>query len=407
MYRRVALWIVSGVLIVFGAILTYQFTNEFFLSNGYFKGTHNDFLAFWATGKLVAEGNIGQVYSADALTAIQRTVVPHPVSMLGYMPFLNPPFVAVLLAPLGVLSVNDARLAWMVLSVIVMVAISWFLTRSIQNKWTRTLCIFLIASSYPVFQNLIQGQLSILLTAAILAGIYMAERGKLFYSGLFLSALVVKPQLAVFVGIALLAFRQWTVIKGMIVGTLALLIVTLPFTGIDIYRDYVQFASGVTSGHFTGAGTIDRTTWQGDMKYMYSLLGLAVAIFGQGNIVMTNLFVWGVGAILIVIYIFHIRYVRPSLSTNEGRVALSKAMAIMLLLNPHAYPHDVVLIVPLLYILYLGDKENLKLILPIVGLSTLTYIDMRFYSHLITALLLLFAACPARCYKMAVGTRDG
>lgn len=373
--------------------MLYSFAAEFFLSSGYFKGTHNDFLAFYATGKLVVEGHIAQVYDPSALTAIQRTIIPHEVGALGYMPFLNPPFVAILLAPMGLTDVNTARLAWIVLSVIVMIGIAWCMTRSIENKWKRGLCMFLIASSYPVFQNLIQGQLSILLTAAVLAGIYMAEKGKLFYSGLFLTALVVKPQLAVFVGIALLAFRQWEVIKGMIIGTLALLLVTLPFTGIDIYHDYAQFASGVTSGHFTGAGTIDRTIWQGNMKYMYSLQGLAVMLFGQTNPTLTNSFVFGVGVVLVGLFAWvSWRRHTPSLRSAQGRLVLAAGIAIALLINPHAYSQDAILMLAILAVILPIWRDKLRTIVYFLAAVALMYLDQQTGSHWTTLLLISFAS---------------
>ena len=389
MYRRVALWIVSGVLIVFGAILTYQFTNEFFLSNGYFKGTHNDFLAFWATGKLVAEGNIGQVYSVDALTAIQRTVVPHPVSMLGYMPFLNPPFVAVLLAPLGVLSVNDARLAWMVLSVIVMVAISWFLTSHIGNTCVRIGLILLLSTSYPVFQNLIQGQLSILIVALVIASIYLAERGKMLASGVLLSVLVIKPQLAVFVGIGLLAFRQWSMIKGMVLGAITILLLTLPFTGLGLYQEYVQFSSGVASGHFTGAGMNDATTWQGNMKYMYSLQGLAVMLFGQKNTILTNSFVAGVGISLIGLFAWTAyKKTWPSLRSPTGRRMMAVGISIILLINPHAYSQDAILLYALLAVMLpLWQRPSSAIMYFLAGVALLN-IDQQTGSHWMTLALI-------------------
>ncbi len=403
MYRRVALWIVSGVLIVFGAILTYQFTNEFFLSNGYFKGTHNDFLAFWATGKLVADGNIGQVYSVDALTAIQRTVVPHPVSMLGYMPFLNPPFVAVLLAPLGILSINDARLAWMLINIVIMMGMAWYFTRGIANRWQRGLLMALISTSYPVFQNLIQGQLSILLAALSIAALYCAARGHLILSGVFLACLTVKPQLALFVGAGLLIFKQWRVIQGMIIGTTTILLLTLPLTGVSLYADYAHFSSGVTAGHFNGAGMVSDTTWEGNMKYMYSLPGLTVSLFGQKNVVLTNTFNIIVGAIFIGAYLWAALSARPSLVGKNGRYMMVAGIAIVLLINPHAYSQDALLLftlLPILLLIWNNQRQTLLIFLSGIGLL---YIDQQTGWHLMTLALL---GIVAWCLFMTLSRKD-
>ena len=377
------------ILAIFSGILITQFVSEFFLSPGYFKGTHNDFLAFYTTGQLSASGHIDQVYDEQSLTDLQRQIVPHPVGALGYMPYLNPPFVAVLLAPLEWVDVNDARLIWMIINVLVMIGVGWVLTRSVRNRWLRVLFVGLIASSYPVFQNLIQGQLSIIITALSLLGIYFAEKQRWFTSGLCLSILAVKPQLALFVGIALLIFRQWDIIKGILAGVGAVVLITLPFTGIKLYQTYASFSAHVGESHVSGAGRVGDTTWKGDMKYMYSLSGLSVATFGQNNVVLTNTFTYGIAAILIALFAWASRVQRPSLASTRGRLVLAATIAIALVINPHAYSHDGILLLAILAVILPIWKDAARTTLYFLVALVLMYIDQQTGSHWTTVSLIL------------------
>ncbi len=386
--RQAIFIVVASVLLGCSVISLMQFSHEFFFSPGYFKGTHNDFLAFYTTGQLASSGRIEQVYDATTLTELQRLIVPHPVSALGYMPFLNPPFVAVLLAPLGWFNVNDARLVWMLINVALMIGIGWYLTRTIVTGWQRALVLLLLVTSYPVFQNLIQGQLSIAITAIVLLGLHFALQRRMIATGACLAILTIKPQLAVMVGIGLLVFRQWEMIKGMVIAAAVCLLVTLPLTGTSLYQTYAEFSAGVSASHVSGAGRAGDSTWEGNMKYMYSLPGLSVALIGQDNVTATNLFTYGIGAALITLFFLAARRLQPSLFTTSGRLVLAAGIAIILLINPHAYSQDAMLLYIPMAILLLIWRTSYMVIIFLASIA-LMYPDQMAGSHWLTISLLL------------------
>lgn len=97
-------------LVGFGSVLAIGLVHE--LAAPIAAGTHDDFLAFFAAGRLVLEGHPAGLYLPSAITAIERTIIPGPVGANGYMPFLNPPFAAVVLAPLALLPTELARVIW-------------------------------------------------------------------------------------------------------------------------------------------------------------------------------------------------------------------------------------------------------------------------------------------------------
>src|SRR5437879_2383999 len=120
-------WLLVGVL---GAVSTYlaiSFARELGSGPGQFHGTHYDFLAFYGAAHLSAHHQIAQIYDTDTLTQFQRTIIPHSVGAAGYMPFLNPPFVAVFLTPLALLSIGGARLLWLIVNLALITGIAYSL----------------------------------------------------------------------------------------------------------------------------------------------------------------------------------------------------------------------------------------------------------------------------------------
>lgn len=383
-----------SILVFCSAYFLVVFTTEFFTGSGTYHGRHYDFLAFYSAAHFVTSGDIAQIYSASAMTSFERTIVPHPVSALGYMPFLNPPFMAVIIAPLSLLQINDSRLIWMLINLSLMAWLAFTLTKSVGSRYMRALYMFLIIASYPVLQNLIQGQISIFILAGCLLSLYAYENKKLMTSGALLSVLAIKPQLALFVGLGLVLFRQWRMIKGLLLATLALVVLSLPFTGFNLYVTYIEFSRAVASGHFTGAGVLEPAAWQGSLSYAFGLNGAYTSLFGQSNVTMVNIFTLVTGGALLALLLITFKKQKPGLKTKSARLVLAASLATLLLINPHAYAHDLILAFVILAILTPVAKVNI-LIPAFLAFVSLSYIDDKYGLHFTTLALVSFVLCLA------------
>lgn len=386
-------WLIALLLVVLSLLsvyLLFTFAQEFFGGAGAYHGRHYDFLAFYSTGHFALNGNVAQIYNAEALTSFERTIVPHPVSALGYMPFLNPPFLAVLLAPLAALPIFEARVLWVLLNVGLMLSLAILLTKSIANKYLRALILMLIVCSYPVLQNLIQGQISIIILAGCLFSLLAYEKNKLAISGAWLSVLLIKPQLALFAVLGLLLYKQWQMLKGMATVGLIIAVITVPFTGIAPYSTYATFSSAVTSGHFSGAGVLEPTAWQGSLSYAFGLNGAFTSLFGQANVSLVNVFT-AISALSLGLLLFlTVKKQKPGLGSKNARLVLASLIAGAMLVNPHAYAHDLILAFVLLAIV-LPIWHKPTAILLFLTLLLLSYIDDMFGLHFTTLSLCLFA----------------
>ena len=434
--------ILAIILVCVGAYLVTIFTQEFFWGQGYFHGTHYDFLAFFSAGHLALHGQIAQIYDPAILTKFQYSIVPHSVGAGGYMPFLNPPFVAVLLSPLALLSINTARVVWFLLNLgLVSLVAFWLVQRlnwpyakprtiqgapardencfirvkrifryveqrktvfqpgwwglgvqgfcvsPVKGNLTKILLTLLIVCAYPVYQNLIEGQLSIILLAGSLLALWFGERQKLLLSGAFLSVLIIKPQLALFVGIGLVIFKQWRVLIGMAASSIAILALTLPITGLKLYSTYLHFSSGVISSHLNGAGAVVQSVWQGTLQFSIGINGMFTSLFGQANVGWVNSLTFTTIFGLLILYAMAIRKVKPGFGDTPQKLMLMASIALVLLVDPHAYAQDLILAFVLLPIL-LSLRPKVSTVLVFLAFIQLIIIDQHVPIHLVTISLL-------------------
>lgn len=376
-------------LVILGLYLTTIFIKEFFWGQGYFRGTHYDFLAFYSAAQLTLHGQIMHIYDASSLTSLQHIIVPHAVGAQGYMSFLNPPIIAVFLSPLALLSVNTARLVWLAINLTLVGCVAHWIVRSIKGTANKLILALLLVASFPVYQNFIEGQLSLIILAGSLLGLWFSEHRKPVLSGMSLSVLLIKPQLAIMVGIGLIMFKQWRALLAMTLTSLVLIILALPITGIKLYFTYAHFLLGVTSSHLNGAGAVTRSVWEGTLKFSVGVNGMYMSLFGQNSTTLVNAFSLVTCLALVVLYILAIRKVRPGFQSMPKRMMLAASVMLILLIDPHAYAQDVVLVYVLIPIL-LPMRPQTSTILVILFFVGLIVVDQHFPIHLVTLSLVTF-----------------
>jgi alpha-1,2-mannosyltransferase len=217
-----------------------------------------DFLSFWAAGRMVAEGAGAQIYDIEAHRAVERSV-----SAVGILPFPYPPPFALMLAPFGLLPFGMGFAAWVALTGAFYV---WAARPWMQDR---------IALAQPsVLVNGFIGQNAFLTSGIFLAGLHLLKTRPLM-AGAVLGLLVIKPQLAVMLPIAMIAGRHWQAIAGGALSAFLLLLVGLVTLGSASYAAFFQMLS-------TYAGFVAESRWPWrELASVYALLryfGLAAGI---------------------------------------------------------------------------------------------------------------------------------
>jgi hypothetical protein len=346
---------------------------------------HYDFLAFYSAAHFVLLGKAAGAYNSSAVAAFQHLFVPQPVGAMGYMPFLNPPFAAVLQAPLALLSEPVARIVWFAANALLAIVVVRWLTTAMSGK-ARVLTSLALIGSFPVYQTLIEGQWSLVMLAGCLLGYCLASRGRQMEAGLGLSVLWLKPQLAILVILGLLLFRCWRPVVGMVAALLLLALVTLPFAGAHTYVVYVQYLTAVSQDHFGAAGALQPAAWRGAISRSEGLNGMFAAWFGEYALGANALYALSV-AVTLLVYVRAALHVRPGIGNISSEMMLLASIGVALLIDPHLYPQDVVLLLLCVPILVHRIANPMAALMVICLLVDSTALDLVVPLHLYTVTL--------------------
>lgn len=187
-------------------------------------GTH-DFIAYWSATRLILEG--GNPYNWAALYEVEKGLgwpEEHPWLVM------NPPWLGIVLAPLGLLSFREAVFLWLLGNILVMALATYFLWQVFAVEangrflWAAMAAAFLFPQTLSA---IFSGQVSPLVLLGISGTLFFIERKRGFWAGAMLVLTTVKPQLiCLFLpAIFLWSVRQkrWEVMIGFSAALLALL----------------------------------------------------------------------------------------------------------------------------------------------------------------------------------------
>jgi hypothetical protein len=181
-----------------------------------------DFVSFWAAGQLAISGHPALAYDIEIHRALERTVT----TLGGLMPFPYPPPFLLFVALLGLLPFWVAYLPWILA------------TTAIYLAATRSFVSPRFALAHPAaLVNSIIGQNGLLTSGIFLGGLLLLEKRPLV-AGLILGLLVIKPQLAVLLPVAVIAARNWKAMAGGVISSVFLLAVAAAVFGLDSYRAF-------------------------------------------------------------------------------------------------------------------------------------------------------------------------
>lgn len=173
---------------------------------------------------MAAGGDAASAYDIAAHRAIELSVAP----VDGLLPFPYPPPFLLLAVPFGVAPFWLALVAWLAL------------TGGLYVAASRSVAPFPYALAHPsVLANALIGQNGFLTSAIIISGTASLRRRPLI-SGAILGSMVIKPQLALLLPVALLAGREWRAIGGAALSSTILLLAAFLILGGETYQGFFK-----------------------------------------------------------------------------------------------------------------------------------------------------------------------
>src|ERR1700737_909921 len=154
------------------------------------------------------------------------------------LPYLNPPELAWLVTPLSYLPYTLAGWIWTGLLVAAL-GLIWYLVAPGRGL-VRVIHGVGAAALLPVFVGVLFGQASLIVVAAVAISWWLLSRGRPWLAGLALSALILKPQMAFLVPLALLVAGYGRVFLAWLAVSAPLAVITLLATGTAVFHQISQ-----------------------------------------------------------------------------------------------------------------------------------------------------------------------
>ncbi|HEY1420628.1 MAG TPA: glycosyltransferase family 87 protein [Candidatus Dormibacteraeota bacterium] len=200
----------------------------------------NDFRLIYGAAVTALTRGFGHLYDLAA----QKSAVEGIGQGFYWSPFLNPPPLVWIAAPLTALPFDAAIVIWSGL-LVAAALLTWYCVAP-GGALVRLAHLALWVGLFPVAFGLMVGQPVALVAAAVAGCWWLAERNHPVAAGLVLSLSAVKPQVALLVPLCLLVSGH-TRIFGAWLGAAALLalvsVVLLGVGGLHRYRDVLALAS--------------------------------------------------------------------------------------------------------------------------------------------------------------------
>ncbi len=198
-------------------------------------GDPGDFSAFYGGARVLRTVGPRALYDFPAMERITRASFPGPYAVL---PFIRPPFYALLLQPLAVLPPHAALLAWLVLNAAALLG-SVFLLAGVTGREAPVVA-WHAAIFFPALAAFFNRQdVPLLLLAATLA-YRLLNRGRPFAAGLALAACTVKFHLGLLLPLVLVVQRSWRLLAGLAAGAGVALALSLLLVGPSGCWGYVR-----------------------------------------------------------------------------------------------------------------------------------------------------------------------
>lgn len=206
----------------------------------------SNFFVFWLSGRLLLEGQ--NPYNAIHWASgheIYGSVTPREPTFLYPLPL------AIFLIPLGILPTGQAYFLWQWLGQVAMAAVVFFLLRrwstSAHDRLFVPVIIFLSFFG-PVYLSLQIGSLGPLTLLFIFGVLQWLDQGRLIPAGMLLALTMLKPSqgapILLLLGLFFILKRQWNAILGIVLGSIALLLIGLWLdpNWVSIFLDSSQVA---------------------------------------------------------------------------------------------------------------------------------------------------------------------
>jgi hypothetical protein len=337
-WKRLIGIIFVGMVAINGVILWY--------GRNYIFAGYGDFTSFYSAGKLVQKGEASAIYNRDRQWEVQREFAGGVKIRNGPLPYVRPPFEALIFLPLAYVSYPAACLIWMAIKLLLLLSVPFLLQPYaadgplLATPYQVVLCL----AMGPVVLDLLQGQDSILFLFIFVLVLIALRSAHDFRAGTLLGLGLIKFPIVIPMLLVMALRRKGKVVLGFLTSALLLTGISVALVGWRTAIEYPKFL-----------WRVNRTSNFGVMApaSMPNLRGLMTTLSGGADS-------WWTQSLVFLAMIIGIGFAamiwRPSDDADPRltNCGFSLAMVIALLTSYYFSGYDVILL--LIPLLLLGES---------------------------------------------------
>lgn len=311
-----------------------------FIAQGY-----GDFTAFYTAGKMVGRGQASSLYDRRAQWEVQQEFASTVRIRQGPIPYLRPPFEALLFALFAYLPYPLAWCLWMALKICILFTVPWLLRPYMPGgPWISIpVSVLLCLSFFPVAFDLLQGQDVVLLLLLFTLAYRAMQRRADWTAGIFFALGLFKFHLVIPVMLVLLLRRKLRVVLGFLATASVLLLVSAALVGWTTLQAYPHYLWELNRAY--GVGMVAPEIMPNVRGLIGVFAGAVTApVYTNGLVAIAAL-----AGIIFTAWIWHSGDDDDPLLSSAG---FSLAVLVAILTSYYAYSYDMTLL--LLPILLLG-----------------------------------------------------
>jgi hypothetical protein len=292
-----------------------------------------DFLPSYISARLIEQGRATELYNEQAAADAMQAVVRQPNRVR--LPNLYGPQVGLFFASLARFSFPIAARIWVAASLFVYFGCLYLVWRSCPTLRPNSATVAICAVAFPpLFHFFVRGQNSALVLACFTAAFLALRADHSWLAGVTLGFLFFKPQFLVAIPIVLLLARAWKEFAGLVVAAGAQWAFTRIYFGPAVMRAYFDALRHVSRG---GVELSLAPIQMHSLRSFWSLLipwpevALALYVLSSMAVIAMATAVWKSPAPL--------------------AIRFSALTLTAVLVNPHLFVYDLLVLVPMLLLL--------------------------------------------------------
>ena len=257
------------VFVAFAVLSTLFFVARFwtvYAAGELFHRLGFDWSLFYAQTMALRAGAGPRIYDQATIDQYLQPLVGYvansgPVTSLDGWPQPYPPFFAAAMVPFALPPAPVAFALWLLVSLLAALYLA-FRVRQFLPELGPVGAAAAVLASIPVAWGLFMGQPTVLLAVAVSELFISLRAERDFRAGLWLSALLLKPQYALLFGLFILWKRRWHAVAGAILGGLALLVLGAVAAGPTSYLRFAETLASMSDLRDNIAGPTLMINWR-------------------------------------------------------------------------------------------------------------------------------------------------